>query len=61
MTTDTFEDGAPLGLLDLHIEAFLGHLRTAGYAERALGKKRCAVAAFARWATGEAHSRVDYS
>ena len=53
MTTDTFEDGAPLGLLDFHIEAFLGHLRTAGYAERTLRKKRCIVAAFARWARRE--------
>lgn len=53
MTTDTFEDGAPLGLLDLHIEAFLGHLRTAGYAERTLRRKRSIVAAFARWARRE--------
>ncbi|MDP2621812.1 MAG: tyrosine-type recombinase/integrase [Hyphomicrobiales bacterium] len=53
MTTDRFEDGAPLGVLDLHIEAFLGHLRTAGYAERTLRKKRSIVAAFARWARRE--------
>lgn len=53
MTTDIFEDSAPLGLLDLHIEAFLGHLRTAGYAERTLRKKRFVVAAFARWARHE--------
>jgi len=48
MTTDTYEDGVPLGLLDLHVEGFLGHLRTAGYAERTLRKKRSILAAFAR-------------
>ena len=52
MTTDTY-DGAPQGLLDLHLEAFLGYLRTAGYAERTLRNKRSIVAAFARWAGRE--------
>jgi len=49
MTTETYADGAPLGLLDVHVEGFLGHLRSAGYAERTLRKKRSIVAAFARW------------
>ena len=53
MTTDTFEDNAPQFLLDLHIDAFLEHLRTARYAERTLRKKRSVVAAFARWARSE--------
>lgn len=53
MTTDAYEDGVPLGLLDLHAEGFLGHLRTAGYAERTLRKKRSILAAFARWSRGE--------
>lgn len=53
MTKDTFEDGAPLGLLDFHVEAFLGYLRTAGYAERTLRKKRSIMAAFAQWTRRE--------
>lgn len=53
MTTVTYEDGAPLELLDLHVEGFLGHLRTAGYAERTLRKKRSILAAFARWSRRE--------
>ncbi len=38
MTIDTFvlEESPPLGLLDTHVEAFVGHLRAAGYAERTL-------------------------
>jgi site-specific recombinase XerD len=43
------EDGAPERLLDDHIEPFLKHLRTAGYAERTLRKKRTVARAFARW------------
>lgn len=53
MTTDALEDGVPLGLLDSHVEAFLGHLRTAGYAERTLRKKRSIVTAFAQWTRRE--------
>jgi integrase/recombinase XerD len=53
MTTDTLEDGAPLRLLDFHIEAFLGHLRTAGYAERTLRNKRSILTAFAQWTKRE--------
>lgn len=49
MTTDTLEDGTSLGLIDFHIQAFLGHLHIAGYAERTLRKKRPIVAAFAQW------------
>ena len=49
MTTDRLEDGMPSDLLNSHIEEFLGQLRTAGYAERTIRKKRLIVAAFARW------------
>lgn len=48
-TIDTFEDGASQGLQDRHIEAFLEHLRAAGYAKRTFRKKLSFVAAFARW------------
>jgi hypothetical protein len=50
MTTPTLEGGAPGSLLDEHIEPFLKHLRSAGYAERTLRKKRTVAKAFARWA-----------
>jgi integrase/recombinase XerD len=53
MTTDTYEDGVPLRLFDLHVEEFLEHLRTAGYTERTLRKKRSILAAFARWSRRE--------
>jgi hypothetical protein len=53
MTTDTCEDGVPLRLFDLHVEEFLEHLRTAGYTERTLRKKRSILAAFARWSGRE--------
>ena len=53
MTTDASEHGVPLGLLDSHVEAFLVHLRTAGYAERTLRKKRSIVTAFAQWTRRE--------
>ena len=50
MTTPTSEGGTPGSLLDDHIEPFLKHLRSAGYAERTLRKKRTVANAFARWA-----------
>jgi site-specific recombinase XerD len=53
MTTDALEDGVPLGLPDSPVEAFLSHLRTAGYAERTLRKKRSIVTAFAQWTRRE--------
>lgn len=53
MTTDTYQDGGPLGLFDLHMEGFLGHLRAAGYVERTLRKKRSIVTAFAQWSRRE--------
>ena len=43
------ESGPVLGLLDTHVEAFFAHLRTEGYAERTLRKKRGVVQSFARW------------
>ena len=43
------ESGPVLGLQDTHVEAFLVHLRAAGYAERTLQKKRSAARSFARW------------
>jgi integrase/recombinase XerD len=49
MTTDRLEDGTPSDLLNSHIAGFLGQLRTTGYAERTIRKKRLIVAAFARW------------
>ena len=48
-TTDTIEDGASLELVERHIEAFLEHLRTTGYAEETLRKKRWILTTFARW------------
>ncbi|MBN8516138.1 tyrosine-type recombinase/integrase [Accumulibacter sp.] len=48
-TNDTFEDGAPSGLCEHHIDAFLAHLRQAGYSEVTLGKKRRVLNAFSRW------------
>ena len=49
MTTPALEGGTPKRLLDDHIEPFLKHLRSAGYAERTLRKKRTVAKAFARW------------
>jgi len=40
MTTPALEGGTPKRPLDDHIEPFLKHLRSAGYAERTLRKKR---------------------
>jgi hypothetical protein len=40
MTTPTLEAGTTENLLDNQIEPFLKHLRTAGYAQRTLRKKR---------------------
>ena len=49
MTTPTVEAGTTETLLDDQIEPFLKHLRTAGYAQRTLRKKRTVARAFARW------------
>ncbi len=43
------KDGPAVGLLDTHVESFLRHLRTVGYAERTLSKKRSIAASFVRW------------
>ncbi len=48
-TNDTFEDGAPPGLREYHIDAFLEQLRQAGYSEVTLDKKRRVLNAFSRW------------
>lgn len=48
-TNDTVEDGASPGLRKHHIDAFLAHLRHAGYSEVTLGKKRRVLNAFSRW------------
>lgn len=56
MTIDTFlapEDGPPLGLLGTHVESFLEYLRSAGYAERTLRKKRWIAASFTQWTRGK--------
>ena len=52
MTVDTVRasgNGPPLGLLETHVESFLTHLRTLGYAQRTLRKKRSIAVSFARW------------
>lgn len=43
------ESAPVLGLLDTHVEAFLAHLRAAGYADRTLQKKRSVAQSFVRW------------
>lgn len=48
-TNDTFEEGVSPGLRQHHIDAFLEHLRQAGYSEVTLGKKRRVLNAFSRW------------
>jgi site-specific recombinase XerD len=48
--TLTSEDNPSQGLVDLHLDPFIEHLRAAGFAKRTLRKKRRVVADFARWA-----------
>ena len=45
----TPSDYGIMGLQDTHVEAFFAHLRSAGYAERTLQKKRSVARSFARW------------
>lgn len=52
MTTLTEEARRTENLLDDQIEPFLKHLRSAGYAQRTLRKKRTVARAFARWTRG---------
>jgi site-specific recombinase XerD len=40
-------------LCQTHVDFFLSHLRTLGYAERTLRKKRPVAASFARWTVGK--------
>jgi len=61
MTADTMlasKDSPPRGELDTYVEPFPRHLRTMGYAERTLRKKRTIVAAFVRW-TKQEHVTLD--
>lgn len=53
MTIDTTADGVSEGLPARHIEAFLEHLRTAGYVDSTLRKKQSILTAFARWMKGK--------
>lgn len=53
-TNDTVEDGESPGLRKHHIDAFLEHLRHAGYSEVTLGKKRRVLNAFSRWMRSKA-------
>lgn len=46
---ETIEDCASAGLATHHMEAFLEHLRKAGYSDVTLRKKRTILTAFARW------------
>lgn len=48
-TIDTIADCVAAGLPARHIEAFLEHLRTAGYADGTLRKKQTILTVFARW------------
>ena len=47
------EDGPSQGLCDTHVNSFLTYLRSKGYAERTLRKKRSISASFARWTVGK--------
>jgi site-specific recombinase XerD len=49
MTATTLEQVTPATLLEGHIELFLKQLRSAGYAETTLRKKRTVARAFAQW------------
>jgi site-specific recombinase XerD len=40
-------------LCQTHVDFFLSHLRTLGYVERTLRKKRSVAASFARWTVGK--------
>lgn len=48
-TLSSSQERPPGGLLEAHVESFLGHLRGARYAERTLRKKRPVARSFARW------------
>ena len=49
MKTATFQEGTLQSLLENHTEPFLNRLRSAGYAEHTLRKKRSVTRAFTRW------------
>ena len=55
----TTSSGRAQRLLDDQIEPFLQHLRSAGYAERTLRKKRTVARSFARWARGKGIATID--
>lgn len=53
MTTDLVlasRDGPAPGVLDTHVDSFLSLLRSDGFAEGTLGKRRSVTASFVRWA-----------
>jgi integrase/recombinase XerD len=50
MNASTLEGGRQHQPFDDHVELFLQHLQTVGYAERTLRKKRWALRSLARWA-----------
>ena len=52
-TIDAITDDVPEGLPVHHIEAFLKHLHTAGYADKTLRKKQSILTAFAQWMKDE--------
>jgi hypothetical protein len=52
------ENGPSPGLCDTHVSSFLTHLRSEGYAERTLRRKRSVAASFVRW-TAAKHLGVD--
>src|SRR6266540_5408402 len=43
------EDRPPGGVLETHVESFIGHLRAARYTETTLHNRRPVVGSFARW------------
>ncbi|UUZ77104.1 hypothetical protein LP414_07095 [Polaromonas sp. P1(28)-13] len=55
MTIDTTVDGVSEGLPTRHIEAFLEHLRTAGYVDSTLRKKQRILTTFALMDEGQDH------
>lgn len=60
MNTTTLESRPCQRPFDDHIELFLHHLRAAGYAERTLRKKRCALRSLARWAERKGIAAADF-
>jgi site-specific recombinase XerD len=47
------EHGPSEAMGECHVNSFLAHLRSKGYAKRTLRKKRSVTTCFVRWATGK--------